>query len=218
MQRRGFTLMEMMVVIAIIGIMAGLSIASGQYLLAVTKANSAAAAAGQVLRDARVRAMTGRCAQLVIFNPTGPMSSVPYGYAGDRGAVLGINKASCANASAADAGPGSWEFSGGTSSAPLDRTMITQDFTTFGANGVLAIGSSSFPINSTNGVAVAFDQNGQLAGAYPVGTSGTSSGAFVSATSLATLTYSRPEIAGAQRTVVILPTGSVYAGQLDGGI
>lgn len=65
---RGFTLLEMVVVLAIIGLVAGLVLSRGPPHSAALDMRQAAAAVGSVLRGARARAIAGNAPVGVLFD------------------------------------------------------------------------------------------------------------------------------------------------------
>jgi prepilin-type N-terminal cleavage/methylation domain-containing protein len=72
--RRGFTLLEMMIVVAIVGVMASLSGYGLTQAVRTGRANAAADLFSSVIREARVRAVSEQCTQFVQLN--GPTYSV----------------------------------------------------------------------------------------------------------------------------------------------
>lgn len=68
MSRRGFTLIELMVVVAIIGIIAAMGAYSLSAVNDIGRVNGAAQSVANILRSARARAITERCTYYVQFN------------------------------------------------------------------------------------------------------------------------------------------------------
>ena len=93
---RGFTLLEMMIVVAIVGILSTLGVVSIVSMTRVGRVNAAAGTLTRALVDGRLRAMTQRCPHVVQINgPSYTTATPPAGAPMVKGSVAVIRKANC---------------------------------------------------------------------------------------------------------------------------
>ncbi len=119
---RGFTLAEMMIVVAIIGILSALGVVSVVSMTRIGRVNATAGSVTRALVDARLRAMTQRCPHVVQINgityaPSSPPARAPV----VPGSVSVIRKANC---NAATLNP-YYEPGGSADGSDRDRVLTT---------------------------------------------------------------------------------------------
>lgn len=96
MKRRGFTLLEMMTVVAIIGVMASVAVINFRDQIDRARARGAAKSFARTISDTRLRAMTMACTFGVQIN--GPQyypTTVPTGMIKARNTIIVYRKANC---------------------------------------------------------------------------------------------------------------------------
>lgn len=95
MSRRGFTLLEIMVVVAIVGILGAIAAGFTVQMLRSAEVNRAAKTVNSAVGQARQRAITTGCAHFVQVNGPQYAGAGPQDFPGRRGFVAIVRKAQC---------------------------------------------------------------------------------------------------------------------------
>ncbi|MBE2253922.1 MAG: prepilin-type N-terminal cleavage/methylation domain-containing protein [Myxococcus sp.] len=154
MRRRGFTLIELMVVVAIIAILATLSAATLSSVNELGKLNGSAQTVANILRTARTRAITERCTYVVQinganYNPLGP-ADVPR----KPGTIIVWRKNDCQSVTGA--------YEPGLAVPLRDRLVNDYSMQEFGSTIFLPAGVITEPLNQlrTGSLSIAWQPNG----------------------------------------------------------
>lgn len=133
MSRRGFTLIELMVVVAIVGILAAMGAYSLSSVNEIGQVNGTSQSIANVLRSARARAITERCTYYVQF--TGPRYAplvAPVDVSRTRNSIIVWRKNNCQSNIGA--------YVGGLAANLRDRRVNDYSMTEFGTEVVFTAG------------------------------------------------------------------------------
>ncbi|MBL8922710.1 MAG: prepilin-type N-terminal cleavage/methylation domain-containing protein [Myxococcaceae bacterium] len=154
LRRRGLTMIELLVVVALVGIIASMSVYTLSAVNDRAKVNGAAETVATVLRNARVQAITERCTYVVQINgPTYNPTTAPADVPRTPGSVLVWRKNNC------NSTVGAYE-----ANIPLpqrDRRVADYNLTEFNVELALPAGLVTGNVLLNDSVSIAYQPNGQ---------------------------------------------------------
>ena len=167
--RQGFTLLELMIVVAIVGVMASLAVASIQRMLDAGRVNGAANVMARLLADGYTRAVAQTCRTSVQINgPSYTLAAPPDPKFPNRpNAITTFMKGDCTSVNP-------W-FEGPIGATPGDRVISVSYF----EQGVLEVGFqppgavTTAPYLGADAVVFSWDRAGRMMAASDLGNSGT---------------------------------------------
>lgn len=166
----GFTLIEMMIVVAILGVLSALAGTAYQGMIRLGRVNGAANQLAAVLNNARIRAVTQRCPHFVLFTGRDyTPAAAPGGFPTGQASAFVVQKADCAALDLTLAGgPAPKPFyEEGTlpvvapATVPADRDRVVASFAMLESRVDLASNAAGGGPGLVGALVVGFDADGQ---------------------------------------------------------
>lgn len=152
LRRRGLTMIELLVVVALVGIIASMSVYTLGAVNDRARVNGAAETLATVLRNARVQAITERCMYVVQINgPTYNPVAAPPDVPRTRNSVLVWRKNNCNSAVGA--------YEPGLAAPLQDRRVADYNLSEFNVELVTALVTGGVVLNDS--ISIAYQANGQ---------------------------------------------------------